>query len=447
MKIKIFNHKMRQATLERIQTANQIIEEYQNQGLDITLRQLFYQLVARDLIPNNPKEYDRLGLAIRKAREAGLVDWFALVDRTRFLRGYSSWDNGPDMIQTAVNKFALDMWLNQKSMVECWVEKDALIGVIGQACDAVKVPHFSCRGYTSASEVFIAARRLKSYQRAGQWPIVLHLGDHDPSGIDMSRDLTERLEAYGAGVATDVMPDSPMSYNDGRLNLGADFTFLRIALNMNQVQMFNPPPNPVKFKDSRSHGPKGYISQFGLESWELDALRPTVLRDLIQEHVEAVKDQEAWDETVRTQELEREKLTMIKDNYASINFGFHLQVYACPACDESGLIPGGYQFFECKHCDSHLGWDKQGNAITANLDLEALMFWVGYWTCPNCEKWNSTDNHEVKGTCGHCLKTYWLGPVDAHEDRAVFYEVGGSWADSFELVTPDEDEDEDEEND
>lgn len=431
-KIKVKNHRLRASTLETIATANVIIKEYSDQGLDITLRQLYYQLVARGLIPNEQKQYDRLGLAIRKAREAGLVDWYALVDRTRYLRGYTSWDDPQQILRGVAHQYALDMWETQKNIVEVWVEKDALIGVIGQACDSLFTPHFSCRGYTSASELFIAARRLKRYQKEGKYPIVLHLGDHDPSGIDMSRDIFERLELYGAGIGTNEMPDSPTDYKEGRLNLGADFTLKRIALNMPQVHQYNPPPFWAKLTDSRSHGPNGYIANYGQESWELDALPPTALRDLIQEHIELVKDQDAWDKTHEAQELDREKLTQIKDNYNKINFGFTLQRYTCPSCDDTGRIPGGYEYFECDYCGVALMYDSDGDVVEPYYEVNEQLRWRGDWVCPHCEHDNRTRNSDRKGTCEGCEKVFWLGPVDAAGDRAAYHEVAGDDKDDID---------------
>ena len=86
-KITYKEYRLKQASLDIINQANQIIREYSAQGFDLTLRQLYYQFVSRDLIPNSQREYKRLGSIINKGRLAGLVDWNAIVDRTRNLRG------------------------------------------------------------------------------------------------------------------------------------------------------------------------------------------------------------------------------------------------------------------------------------------------------------------------------------------------------------------------
>lgn len=77
------------------------------------LRQLYYQFVARDLIPNKQTEYKRLGSVINDARLAGLIDWTAIEDRTRNLRKVSTWDTPNDILRSAASSFKLDLWENQ----------------------------------------------------------------------------------------------------------------------------------------------------------------------------------------------------------------------------------------------------------------------------------------------------------------------------------------------
>jgi hypothetical protein len=161
-------------------------------------------------------------------------------------------------MQAAARSFALDKWAKQPTRIEVWVEKEALAGVVGQAADRHDVPWFSCRGYVSQSELWAAGARLKGYIAKGQNVVVLHLGDHDPSGIDMTRDIKDRLELF---IETDWLYEE-MTVNkatvgeiradmvvrcEGRLPLEVR----RIALNMDQVEEYDPPPNPAKLTDSR----------------------------------------------------------------------------------------------------------------------------------------------------------------------------------------------------
>lgn len=278
---------------EVINQANAIIADYKEQGFDLTLRQLFYQFVSRDLIPNKQKEYDRLGEIISDARLAGLVDWDAIIDRTRQLRGLSHWKNPAEIVKVVSEQFRIDKWADQPNRIEVWIEKDALVGVIEGICTDLDVPYFSCRGYTSQSEMWGAAMRLRSYVKAKQMPIIIHLGDHDPSGIDMTRDITDRLCEFAF----------------------CKIEVVRIALNFDQVQKYDPPPNPCKLTDSRA---TGYISKHGQESWELDALEPRVIASLIQNEVYTYRDVRKWKAAIAREDQMRKDLTACSEKWPEV---------------------------------------------------------------------------------------------------------------------------------
>lgn len=276
------------AALDVIQRAEQICRSYAAQGYDLTLRQLYYQFVARALIPNNLQSYKRLGDIVNKARMAGLLDWNYIVDRTRNLRGTPHWDDPSSIIDSAAYSFRIDKWEDQPTRVEVWVEKEALAGVVQRAADFHDVDWFSCRGYVSQSELWSAGRRLGRYIRDGQDVVILHLGDHDPSGIDMTRDIRDRLELF---IGDDA---------HGRLEIR------RIALNFDQVEQYDPPPNPAKLTDSRA---EGYIAVHGTQSWELDALDPATLNQLISDHISDLQDPDVFHERQVLEEEHRRLLT------------------------------------------------------------------------------------------------------------------------------------------
>jgi hypothetical protein len=262
-----------------IERADAIIAEYARQGYSLTLRQLYYQFVSRDLIANKQKEYKRLGSIINDARLAGRIDWNAIEDRTRNLESLAHWGSPEDIVSACANQFRFDRWDTQPMRVEVWIEKEALAGVFERICQKLDVPYLCCRGYTSQSEMWRAAQRLKAFEKNDQRTLILHFGDHDPSGIDMSRDIEDRLRIFGCPARVK-----------------------RIALNMDQVEQYEPPPNPAKVTDSRADK---YIRQFGDESWELDALEPSVLSALVQREVDAVLDHELWEEREQEQEEAR----------------------------------------------------------------------------------------------------------------------------------------------
>lgn len=287
-KIQYKEIKFKQKSLDLIKLVNQVIEEYSVQGYELTLRQAYYQLVARGYIPNNERSYKNIGSLINDGRLAGLIDWHSITDRTRNLRGNSHWNNPAEVIASARYSYLLDKWEGQPNYVEVWVEKDALVDVVGQACRPLDVPYFSCRGYTSQSEMWSAAQRF-IYQSDRENRIIIHLGDHDPSGIDMTRDIQERLNMFGSDVYVK-----------------------RVALTMNQINTYNPPPNPAKLSDSRCGK---YIDQFGYESWELDALEPRVITDLITNEVTVFRDDAIYQEVCSKEEREKDELRMLENNY------------------------------------------------------------------------------------------------------------------------------------
>lgn len=278
-----------------IEQANTIIGEYAQQGFDLTLRQLYYQFVARDLLANTTQNYKRLGNVVNDARLAGQIDWDRLVDRTRGIEELTTWQNPQAIVAACAAQFRHDLWATQKYRPEVWIEKEALAGVFEGICNELRVPYLSCRGYTSQSEMWRAGQRLQRVVKSKQTPIILHFGDHDPSGIDMSRDIIDRLKIFMGGVE-----------------------LKRLALNMDQIEEHDPPPNPAKETDARF---AGYQQLYGDESWELDALEPNILTELARQHVEALRDDVVWEQAVTNEEEARRLLRVVADEWDEITDG------------------------------------------------------------------------------------------------------------------------------
>ena len=281
-------------SLEIIDRANGIIEEYQEQGFVLTLRQLYYQFVSRAFLPNDVHSYRKIGSTISNARLAGYVDWDAIEDRTRNLASYHHYKDAQDAVWEAHQRFALDRWDNQTCRVEVWIEKEALVGVIQRVCARHDVSYFACRGYVSQSEQYTAGKRLLDYVQKGQEVIVLHLGDHDPSGIDMTRDNADRLDQFSERVGIEVK---------------------RIALNWDQIQEYKPPPNPAKSTDARY---LDYRKKFGTESWELDALDPTLIEELIDFHIKNIRDEDRWNEMIVEEAHQRSMINGVASNWSNV---------------------------------------------------------------------------------------------------------------------------------
>ena len=292
-KIAYEERKFRAGSLALIRKMDDIVTDYQRKGYQLTLRQCYYQLVARDIIENTEKSYKRIADLLDNGRKAGLIDWQAIEDRTRQVRGWSGYESPAAFLKSVSRGFMLDLWREQPCYVEVWVEKDALVDVVRKACAGTRTPFFSCRGFSSQSAMWRAAERFKAKQ--DKKCIILHLGDHDPSGLDMTRDIQERLIYFGAGVQVQ-----------------------RIALNMEQVDTYNPPPNPAKETDSRY---KSYQLKYGVKSWELDALRPEVIESMIDEHIKQNMDMTLFNETLQQEQEQEQELYQIAYNYQGALMG------------------------------------------------------------------------------------------------------------------------------
>ncbi len=315
MRSKYIEKRFNASSLRVIQRGNSIIEEFRRDDMRLTLRQLFYQFVSRDLFEkkysyheptkkwypeghtlynpdqgtiNCPNNYKMLGNVVNDARLAGLMDWDAIEDRTRNLQTAAWWSTPMQLLDVAADGFKRNLWGSQPYYVEVWVEKEALAGVIERACDKLRLNFMACRGYMSQSEQREAGARIAQKIRQGKKVLVLHLGDHDPSGIDMTRDNDERLRMFiYAEVGEKVI---------------SNFEFRRLALTMTQIEQYNPPPNNAKETDSRF---QQYEADYGDQSWELDALSPRVVKKLIEDNVKPIIDEMEWKVAIDKEKIER----------------------------------------------------------------------------------------------------------------------------------------------
>jgi len=296
----------RPETLAVIEICEEILDEYAAEGYDLTLRQLYYQLVARDLFPaswadpktgtkNRQKNYTRLGNIVNDARLAGLLDWDVIVDRGRETEANSHWSHPGGILFAASRWFTIDKWKDQPIHVEVMCEKQALEGVLVPVCLGLDVPFTSNKGYASQSFMYRKGKEIDGAIRDGKKVVVLYLGDHDPSGLDMDRDVQERLWMF---AATDVR----------------DVDVRRVALTMTQINNYGPPPNPAKVTDSRF---ADYRKKHGDESWELDALEPRVLADMVKRKIIDLRDEDLWDEAVNDEKIMKAELSEMAAKYDS----------------------------------------------------------------------------------------------------------------------------------
>lgn len=274
----------RDEATKRIAQVNQILSQYQQR---VSVRQVYYRLVAAGLIPNTQKEYAAVQDLLTRARYAGLIDWDAIEDRNREPQKMRDWHSATDLVLEAAQRFRLDRWEGQSFYVEIWIEKAALAGVLAPVADDYHVTLMVNRGYSSASAMKESADRIRARcapRGPHERPVILYVGDHDPSGEDMVRDVRERLVEFGCPDWLDVR---------------------KVALTMAQVEEYNPPPNPAKMSDSRA---AAYVEKHGTSSWEVDALPPDALDVLLRKTINSYVDKDKMDAQITRENVIKARL-------------------------------------------------------------------------------------------------------------------------------------------
>lgn len=297
MKIKFADINFSPTRLAELERINNILEDYMSQGYTLTLRQLYYQLVSKNIIANDDRQYKRVGKMLSDARMAGLVDWNAIEDRLRKPTLYATWESPRELLDYYKDQYEIDRLQGQRNYVEVWVEKDALSQVVKRACEKWQIPVMVNRGYGSSSAMYSTCMRIHRVIRQAPTDSVniLYLGDHDPSGLDMIRDVTDRLKLmlkrFGYDHLLDVKP---------------------IALTKQQIEEHSPPPNPAKLSDSRAGS---YVTKHGYTSWEVDALPPQVLDDLIKNEVGNLLNLDQIEDIMQIEQQERDQITDFISEY------------------------------------------------------------------------------------------------------------------------------------
>ena len=271
--------------MAKINLANEIINSYD--GLKLTLRQLYYQVVTRNAIPNKENDYKRFGSLISDARLAGLLDWEAIEDRVRVPKVQNQYDDLKDLVEAALHSYRLPRWEGQDWYVELWCEKDAVSNILAPMARKYHIVQMVNRGYSSQRAMHDTAERFLEQDEMKR-KALLYLGDHDASGEDMVRDIRERLAMFGV-----------------------DLTVNKVALTFEQVKKYNLIPNPAKLTDTRS---KAYIKKFGNESWELDALPPDVLHEMIEQAILKVLAIDKYNKIIEHENSDKEILRKVIDD-------------------------------------------------------------------------------------------------------------------------------------
>ena len=276
----------------------EVCEEYESNGDTMTLRQLYYQLVAKDLIPNHIRVYQKLSALKDELCYGGKLDWSVFEDRGRVpSRAYFE-NSVSGALQRAVDYYALNRQLNQDVLIEVWTEKDAISGILAKVTNPYTISLVVNKGYNSSTAMYNSYKRFAEAFKQGKSVRILYFGDHDPSGLDMIRDIEDRLNfMFDRGVRVS--------------NYFVDFEVIPVGLTMEQINEFNPPHNPAKITDPRA---SRYIAEFGQKSWEVDALKPAVMRSIVDEKIKEIMDMEKYHNVLAKEALDRNKITDIIDN-------------------------------------------------------------------------------------------------------------------------------------
>lgn len=334
----------------------QIVNRYAREGETLTLRQLHYQFVGH--VPgyvNHDTAYKKLGTILDDLRYSGIVPWNAFEDRGRKPYLPYSVDDIPDALQDTIDQYRIDRQAGQPVHVELWTEKDALSAIFAKITSEYHIRLVINKGYTSSTAAYEAYRRFVDHIKQGRKVVVLYFGDHDPSGLDMVRDIRERImffltrgeelrrfqacqdwhEETGTNAfdIVDRFHNEKLyqrlfnSDNDPNTKDIEEWEGLRtqywieeeglfevkhIGLTMEQIKQFQLPENPTKLTDTRA---VGYIKQFGKKCWEVDAIDLVELRRILQQGIEEVIDMKLYKQVVKKEKGEIKELKVMLDKF------------------------------------------------------------------------------------------------------------------------------------
>lgn len=329
-----------------------IVTDYQKRGYRLTLRQLYYQLVAADAIPNHDKVYKKIGTLLDDIRYSGRIDWDAIEDRGRVPKLPYFVESIEHAVKDTIDTYRLDRQLGQTRHIELWTEKDAISNILYQVTHRFHVRLVINKGYTSSSAMYQAYERFVESIIKGQPITILYFGDHDPSGLDMVRDINDRLLQFFTH-GKQISGNEPLQKNlddwwyetsesfwdlvDGgyleervakRIERAEDveirdseeyeaakwkryfhennlFEVKSIGLTMDQINQYRLPHNPAKITDPRA---AEYVKKHGQKSWEVDALKPDVLTALVEDAILNVMDAKPYNDMLKKEAKEKKEL-------------------------------------------------------------------------------------------------------------------------------------------
>jgi hypothetical protein len=237
-------------------------------------------LVSRGWLPDTgDRSYNRIQRLLNRLRENGTVPFNWIVDTVRATIKPSSWSGLDDFADTVKQAYRKDYWASLPEYIEVIVEKDTVAGKVSPVTREFDVPLHPIRGYSSTSYAWSIAQGWKEIKK----PItVYYVGDHDPSGRDLERNIRTKLARYS----------------------GCEFSWVRLGVNPEHFDEFDIIPLKPKKLDRRY---KGFAAEWGDRCAEVEAIPATALREMIRDAIESPIPRGSWQRLKRVEKLEREQ--------------------------------------------------------------------------------------------------------------------------------------------
>ena len=265
----------------------EVLEEYRNH-LPLTARQIFYRMVGAYGHPKTEAAYERLCNYLVRARRARTIPFSMIRDDGASVMGHAHYD-GEEGFQAHVRRlgegYKQDKFANQPRDVRVYCEAAGMMPQLRRVLEDYSIPVYSCSGFDSLTAKYeLRGWCHDTFFYLGKHPVVLHLGDYDPSGESMFEVIRDDVRAF---LAEDLPHVDPKA-----------FAFERVALTSWLVDLYELPTAPPKKTDSRS-------KHWGGETSQLEALPPDTLASVLRTEIE----NEWFDMSILAEDREREEQT------------------------------------------------------------------------------------------------------------------------------------------
>ncbi len=273
----------RGATLDLLDAIGRVLDDYADH-LPITARQVFYRLVVLGSIEKAERDYGRLVDVLGRARRARRIPMEAIRDdgvTTAGGTGWSSPERFLDAVVAEARGYVGDLTLGQPVAVEVWVEAAGMVPQVVRVADDYGIRVHSSSGFDSITAKHDAARRVLGRSRP---TVVLHVGDHDPSGCSIVDSAAEDVTAFARDLGSPA----------------GSVRFARLAVTPDQIARHDLPTAPQKATDTRGDRMA--------ETVQAEALPPDVLAQEVRDGIEAILDLDALGRARAASEEDRVRL-------------------------------------------------------------------------------------------------------------------------------------------